>query len=277
MKNKKLKRVKSTHIPEIILLIFVVLTIAPIYIMIVTSLKDQNQIVTNFWGIPTMPHWENYSKAWSVIRKYVLNSFVITPSICVGVIMISVFAGYAFAKLELPAKELLFTIVLMFQMIPVGLLLIPMYLNILSLHLNDTYWGVILPGIAGGSIVATVLSRSFFEGIPDSVFEAARIDGAKELVIVLRMVMPLSLPIMGTIFLQTFFSKFNEFMWPFIVLSSDKMRTIPVGLNQLAGQYGVDYGLQMAAYCIVSIPLIALIVCTMKIYIGGVTVGAVKE
>ena len=233
--------------------------------------------MTNFWGFATAPHWENFAKAWSVISKYVVNSFIITPAICIGVVAVSVFAGYAFAKLELPAKELLFTIVLMFQMIPIGLLLIPMYLNILSMHLNDTYLGVILPGIASGSIIATVLSRSFFEGIPDSIFEAARIDGAKEVSIVLRMVLPISLPIMGTIFLQTFFSKFNEFMWPFIVLSSDKMRTIPVGLNQLAGQYGVDYGLQMAAYCIVSIPLIVLIVCTMKIYIGGATMGAVKE
>ena len=98
-----------------------------------------------------------------------------------------VFAGYAFAKLELPAKEVLFTVVMMFQMIPIGLLLIPMYLNVLSMHLNDTYWGVILPGISAGSIVATVLSRSFFEGIPDSIFEAARIDGANEIRIGLRL------------------------------------------------------------------------------------------
>ena len=219
MRNKKLKKGKSSHIPEIILIFFVILTIAPIYIMIVTSLKDQNEIVTNFWGFASTPHWENFSKAWSVISKYVVNSFIITPAICIGVIAVSVFAGYAFAKLELPAKEVLFTVVMMFQMIPIGLLLIPMYLNVLSMHLNDTYWGVILPGISAGSIVATVLSRSFFEGIPDSIFEAARIDGANEIRIVMRMVLPISLPIVGTIFLQTFFSKFNEFMWPFIVLS----------------------------------------------------------
>ena len=156
MRSKKLKSGKSTHILEIILLIFVILTIAPIYIMIVTSLKDQNQIVTNFWGFATAPHWENFAKAWSVISKYVVNSFIITPAICIGVVAVSVFAGYAFAKLELPAKEVLFTVVMMFQMIPIGLLLIPMYLNVLSMHLNDTYWGVILPGISAGSIVATV-------------------------------------------------------------------------------------------------------------------------
>ena len=148
MKNKKLKEGKSSHIPEIILIFFVILTIAPIYIMIVTSLKDQNEIVTNFWGFASTPHWENFSKAWSVISKYVVNSFIITPAICIGVIAVSVFAGYAFAKLELPAKEVLFTVVMMFQMIPIGLLLIPMYLNVLSMHLNDTYWGVILPGIS---------------------------------------------------------------------------------------------------------------------------------
>lgn len=92
MRNKKLKKGKSSHIPEIILIFFVILTIAPIYIMIVTSLKDQNEIVTNFWGFASTPHWENFSKAWSVISKYVVNSFIITPAICIGVIAVSVFA-----------------------------------------------------------------------------------------------------------------------------------------------------------------------------------------
>lgn len=267
----------SSVISISVLSILAFFTIAPLYIMIATSLKDANTLVTNFWGIPATPCYENYIAAWDAIKHYIFNSFFVTICVCFGVLIVSILAGYAFAKLTLPKKELLFSIVLAFQIIPLGLILIPMFINVLKLGLNDTHLGVILPGITSGSIVATLLARTFFEEIPDSIFEASRIDGATELGIVLRIVIPISKPVIGTILLVNFFSSFNSFMLPYIILSSDNLRTIPIGLAYLSGQYGVNFGLQMAAYSLISIPLIILICSTMKVYVSGISVGAVKE
>jgi len=272
-----LKSRTRSKISKITLLsIAALLTVAPFYIMLVTSTKDQTAFVTNFWGISFPFEIQNYTMAWKVVKNYIVNSFTVTMLTCIGILIVSIPAGYAFAKLPIKNKEKAFTIVMAFQMIPITLLLVPMFINILHMGLNDSHWGVILPNIATGSILSVILVRSFFEGIPDSIFESARLDGAHEVKIMLNVVIPMSKPIIGTVLLFNFFSYFNQFMWPFIVLSSDKLKTIPIGLMKLSGQYGVNFGLQMAAYTIVSVPLVILIVSTMKVYVSGITSGAVK-
>lgn len=259
-----------------LLLVFAVLTLFPFYIMFVTSLKSQIEFATNFWGFAANPVWGNYAKAWAAVSKYIFNSFYITIITTLGVVIVAVLAGFAFAKLRFRFQEAIYGVLLAFNMIPAALLLVPMFMNVLKMGLNDTRWGVILPSIAMSAIMPVILSRGFFESIPDSLFEAARIDGAGELQVVWRIVVPLSKPIIGTVSLFTFFGVFNNFMWPYVVLSSDALKTIPIGLNKLTGQFGVDFGLQMAAYSLVSIPLVVLIASTMKIYLRGITAGAVK-
>ncbi len=270
------KRIGTDILLTVILAVFAVATLFPFYIMLVTSAKSQVEFVTNFWGFAKNPVWENFSRAWGVVDGYIFNSFYITILSTLGVVIISVLAGFAFAKQTFRGKNTLFAVVLAFNMIPMALMMVPMFINLLRLHLVDTRWGVILPSIAMSCIMPVILSRGFFETIPDSLFEAARIDGASELSILARIVVPLSKPIIGTIALITFFGVFNSFMLPYIVLSNDALKTIPIGLNKLTGQFGVDFGLQMAAYSIVSVPLVILIAATMKIYLRGIVAGAVK-
>lgn len=260
-----------------ILVLMTAITLFPFYLMLVTSTKDQIGFITNFWGIQFPVYVDNYIKAWEVIHIYAINSFKITLLTVVGVLLVSVMAGYAFAKLRFVGRQFLFYLLMMFQMIPVALILIPMLININSLGLNDTHSGVILPQIATGCIMPIMLARSFFYGIPDSIFESARLDGSSEFGIIRYIVIPVSKPVLGSICLFTFFGSFNSFMWPFIVLNTDELRTIPIGLNRLIGQYGTDFGFQMAAYAIVSIPLMILIMCTLRVYVEGMNLGAVKE
>ncbi len=260
----------------IILVLTMLFTIFPLYLMVVTSTKDQVGFITNFWGIQLPVCWDNYIQAWDIVKVYAFNSIKITFFTVIGVLFVSVFAGYAFAKMQFMFKEFLYYLLLMFQMIPVSLILISMLINVNALGLNDTHSGVILPQVATGCIMPIMLSRSFFGAIPDSIFESARLDGAGELGIIRHIVLPISKPVIGTICLFTFFSSFNNFMWPYIVLSSDNLRTIPVGLNRLVGQYGTNFGFQMASYTIVSVPLMILISCTMRIYVSGMTLGSTK-
>lgn len=267
---------KKTILQYFILIFFAVCLFAPLYIMFVMSFKDETQIIQNFWAITFPLHFNNYVEAWKTISIYYLNSFKVTFLTVAGILLVSTLAGYAFAKLEFKFKETLFYSLMAFKMIPVSLMLIPMFITITQMSLNDNHFGVILPGIATSSIVAVLLSRGFFEAIPDSIFESARMEGASEITVLVHIVIPLSKPILGTIAIFNFFSCFNAYMWPYLVLSTDRLKTIPIGLARLAGQYGVNFGFQMAGYSLAAIPVIIVFLCTSKIYISGITAGAIK-
>ena len=271
---------KKTNVSDIIitaiLIVLLVITLLPLIIMVFTSLKDESQILQNFWGISWPLRFDNYVLAFDEIYRYFFNSLFVTSVTVCGILVVSIFAGYAFGKLVFPGRNGLFLAVMGFKMIPTGLLIIPMFINILALNLDNNYFGVILPNIATGSVVATMLSRSFFMQIPDDIFEAARIDGAGELKLLSNILIPLSKPIIGTIAVMNFFTYFNQYMLPYIVLSDDSIKTIPIGIAKLAGENGVNFGLQTAGYTLVAIPLVILFICTSKIYVGGITSGAVK-
>lgn len=259
-----------------VLIIFALVMFMPLYIMIVISFKNELQTVSNFWWFSFPMQFKNYVKAWNTIVIYFYNSIKVTTLTVVGIMIVSTLAGYAFAKLKFKGKEFLFYTIMAFRMIPTSLLLIPMFINLLSLNLNNSHFGIILPNIATGSVIAILLARGFFESIPDSLFESAKLDGANELRILTSMVLPLSKPILGTIAVYNFFGTFNQFIWPYIVLSDDKLKTIPIGLERLAGQYGINFGLQMAGYTLASLPIIIIFILTMRLYVSGITAGAVK-
>lgn len=266
----------SDLIIRIILFLFLISTVLPLLIMIFTSLKDETQILQNFWGVSLPFHWENYTEAWNEIGGYFYNSFKVTLLSVGGIVVISTLAGYAFAKLPMKGSQPLYMIVMSFRMVPVGLLIIPMFMNVLSLNLDNSHWGVILVNMATGSTMAVMLTKSFFEQLPNSIFESAKIDGAGELAVMTKILLPLSKPIIGTVAVFNFFTYFNQFMWPYIVLSDKSLKTIPIGLNTLAGEFGINFGLQTAGYTLVAVPLVILFLATSKIYVGGITSGAVK-
>ncbi|MGN0178897.1 MAG: carbohydrate ABC transporter permease [Monoglobaceae bacterium] len=273
---RKNKRESSDVISIIILSLFLACTLLPLFIMVFTSFKDQNEILMDFWGLPERLNFDNYITAWKDIGGYAYNSFKTTLLAVAGIVVVSVFAGYAFSKLPIKGKKPLFLVVMGFRMVPTGLLIIPMFMNVLSIGLDNNHWGVILTNIATGSTMAVMLTKSFFDQLPDSLFEAAKIDGAGELKTLTNILIPLSKPIIGTVIVFNFFTYFNQFMWPYIVLSDKALKTIPIGLAALAGENGVDFGLQSAGYSIVAIPLIILFLATSKIYVNGITSGAVK-
>ncbi len=260
----------------ILLVIAAAITMFPFYIMIATATKTNYEFAVNFWGIKIPPEWGNFKTAWDTIYMYIFNSFKTTFFIVAGVVALSVFAGYAFAKMKFRGKEFFYFSLLLFKMVPAALLTIPQFINVYNMGLHNTHAGVILPTIAGSCIMPIILSRGFFESIPDSIFESARIDGATELSVIRHILLPVSRPIISTNALFTFFGAFNAYTWPLIVLSDDKLKTITIGINRLAGQYGVNYGVQMATYCLICIPLMILISLTMKAYVGGITGGAIK-
>lgn len=274
MKKKKLT--VGRFVCYIILFMAIVITIFPIYLMIATSTKSTFQFATDFWGVAFPPKWENYSIAWDAIGKYVFNTIKVSTLTVICVTTVSVLAGYAFAKMKFKGKDFFFTFIMVFKMLPATLIMIPNFLNAYRLGLYNTHLGAVLPLVGGLSFMPMMLAKSFFQGLPDDIFEAIRIDGASEFQVITHLLLPLSKPIILTSALFTFFHSVSQYTWPLVILRDDSLKTVSIGLSSFAGAYGTDYGVQMAAYTLVSVFLMILVALTMKTYIKGITAGAVK-
>ena len=259
------------------LLVFVVLTLVPIVFMFYSSLKSNAQILGSFWSLPSPPQWSNYGEAFSSIWRYVVNTVLYAAGTSTLAVALSAVSGYLFAKKEFPGKELLFLLLLAMMMVPGILTLIPAFVWYEKLGLTNTPLAIIIAHAAGGQIFGTFLCRTSMEGMPSSLFEAARIDGAKEWVVFARIVLPLSVPILATIFIMQAVGTYNDYVWPLLTISDSSMQMIGVGLTQFTKQFGItDKGVQFAAYAIASLPLIAVFAFGMKYYIQGMAQGAIK-
>lgn len=259
-----------------ILAIAVVLTFFPFVFLFITSLKTNDQFLHHFWGITRPFHWENYAQAWDAIDQFVLNSVIVALFSVVGVISVSSLTAYAFARHKFPGSTVLFYAIISLMMIPGVLTLISSFMWIKDLHLMNTRLALILPYIAGGQVFAVFILRSFIAGIPEDLFEAARMDGASEMRMFWMIAVPLAKPILGTVAIMNLLGIWNDYIWPLIVLSDESKRTLTIGLQFFQGMYYTNYGTLMAGYVIACLPLLVLFFLAMRYFVEGLTSGALK-
>jgi multiple sugar transport system permease protein len=183
-------------------------------------------------------------------------------------------AGYAFAKFRFRGRDPLFRTMLAGLVIPAQVGMLPLFVIMKQLHLVNSYWAVIIPSMS--SIFGIFLVRQYALSIPDELLDAARIDGASELAIFWRIVLPLLRPILVTFAVFMFMSVWNDFMWPLIVLSDDAKYTLPVALANLTGEHVQDTELMMAGAVVTLAPVLAAFVFLQRYYIEGITMGSVK-
>ncbi len=260
-----------------VLLILLIVTFIPIIYLVALSLKDNGQIYGRFWSMPEPYRWENFALGSLAIWRAVLNSILTSGSSTAATVVLASLSGYVFARHRFPGKELIYTGILALLMIPPILTLIPAYVLILNMGLENTYWALILPWTSGGQVFALLLCRSFFATLPEEFFDAARIDGASELQSFAQIAVPLSAPILVTVAVVRLVTTYNQFMWPLVVISSPKRQVVAVALTQFTSEIGVtDLGPQMAGYILASIPLIVLFSFGMRHYVRGLTAGGLK-
>jgi ABC-type glycerol-3-phosphate transport system permease component len=260
-----------------ILLILLIVTFIPIVYLIALSLKDNGQIYGRFWSMPDPYRWENFALGSLAIWRAVLNSILTSGTSTAATVVLASLSGYVFARHRFPGKELIYTGILALLMIPPILTLIPAYVLILNMGLENTYWALILPWTSGGQVFALLLCRSFFATLPEEFFDAARIDGASELQSFAQIAVPLSAPILVTVAVVRLVTTYNQFMWPLVVISSPKKQVVAVALTQFTSEIGVtDLGPQMAGYILASIPLVVLFSFGMRHYVRGLTAGGLK-
>lgn len=253
-----------------------VLTLFPFYILLITSLKNRAEVITNFWGLPSVLRLENYVSAFTQIYPFILNSLFVTAFTIAGVVVISSLAGYSFSRFEYPGKKVLFFFVLSQLMIPGFLLLIPQFLLIQRLGLLNTFQGLIYPPTAYVASIGTLLMTTFYQGLPKSLYEAAEIEGAKEFQIFSMIVVPLTLPVAATVSVVTGLLSWNNYIWPLVATSGRRVRPVILALEQVSFTRQQGFSVQLAGYVIAAIPLLILFTIATKPFVSGLTAGALK-
>jgi len=227
--------------------------------------------------VPSSATLEHYRALFG--RLHLTRSLLNSAGLAIAVTAVSLFlnsmAGYAFAKLRFAGRDRLFRVLLGALVIPAQVAMLPLFLMLRALGVIDTYWGVIVPGMA--SVFGIFLVRQYALAIPDSVLDAARVDGAGEFRIYRSLVLFLCAPVLVTLAVFTFMGTWNDFMWPLIVLADDRLYTLPVALANLAGEHVQDTELMMAGAVLTVLPVMLLFVFLQRYYVAGVMSGGVKE
>lgn len=250
----------------------------PFLYIISLSLKQSTALVTYppQW-IPNPPFWGNYTLLLleKPFLRWGFNSLFVAGSITIIKLFFDSLAGYTFAKMDFPFKEPLFILILTTLMIPFAATLIPTFLIVRNLHLQNSYWGLILPGLA--SPIGIFMMRQFIESLPNDLENAARLDGCREFYIYWRIILPLVRPALAVLGIFIFMTQWQAFVWPLVITNTEDMRVLTVGLASLKGQWVTDWGLVAAGSVLIMLPVTLVFIFFQRYFIAASLAGALKE
>ncbi|MEU0570908.1 carbohydrate ABC transporter permease [Nonomuraea sp. NPDC005983] len=253
------------------------ISVFPYLLVVLTAFKTQRQLnSTQPWlpGIP--PTTANLTEILGGdFPRYILNTVVMTGLLTLGQLVFTTFAAYAFARLRFRGRDVLFWLYVATMMVPSAVTVIPLFLIMRELNLVNTWAGLLAPYVLG-TPYGIFLMRQFFKGLPAGLEEAARIDGAGPLTILVRILLPLCRPAIGTLTIITVISSWNSFLWPLIITSGDETKVITVAIATLKVGIGVDYNLMMAGGLIALVPMVAIFVFFQKYIVRSVVLTGLK-
>jgi len=262
---------------NVLLIVTALLTVIPLLWMISASFMPTGEATIYpprlLPSVPTLAHYYELFTRMNFGRTFA-NSMIVAVSITLCSLLLNSMAGYAFAKLRFAGRDRLFNALVAALVIPTQVGMLPLFLMLKSVHLINSYWGVIFPSAA--TIFGIFLIRQFMLSIPDDLLDAARIDGAGEFRIYWKIVLPLARPVLVTLAIFTFMSSWNDFMWPLIVLTDNSKYTLPVAVANLVGEHVQDIELMMASSVLTVLPVLILFLALQRHYIAGIMVGSVK-
>ena len=274
--NKK----NSKHpLAYVVLVIFSIFTLIPFFLVIITSLKNMNDIIVNGpLSMPRIIRWENYIKIWKIgnMVPYLKNSIIVTIICILCILLLSLLASYAFAYLKFKGKGFFLTLILLGLMIPTELIIIPLFYNMKALGLLNSLWSIILPQIGMIIPFAIVVLRGFMRDLPVALLESARMDGSTEFKNLIYIIIPIVRPAMVSVIVFASIWTWNEFMLPTILIQDDAKRTLPVGLNYFRGKYSMDFSMTATAANISALPTILVFLVFQRKFFAGITAGALK-
>ncbi|HAP56311.1 MAG TPA: carbohydrate ABC transporter permease [Sphaerochaeta sp.] len=258
----------------LVLLVMLVFTLMPILFMISASMMTSRQILKMpYTWIPEGIAWENFVKAIQgndktyIFVRNISNSLIVSTSVAISTVLIASLTGYGLAKFRFRGRNTVFMMIMATMMIPFEAIMIPLYMVVMTLRIQNSYIGLILPFLV--SAFGVFQMKQFLTTFPTEFLDAARVDGMGEFGIYWRIVLPNCKPVIATLAILSFRSQWDNLLWPLLVSQSDKMKTIPQYISSFALERSTDEGAMMAAALLASIPMFILFMSLTKYFIGG--------
>lgn len=251
----------------------------PFLVTIVVSFKTNEQFVQNPWFFDPVSEWQwgNWATAWEQVSGYIWNSVFVSVSGTLITIVMVLMCSYALARYRFPGRELVYYGIMATMFLPGTAATLVTVFNLLkNLGLVNSLVALVVMAAVGGQVVGVFVIRQFIEDIPKELFDSAAIDGAGHLQQIWHIIVPLSGSVIAIVCILDFLGSWNNVILPLVLLRDDELLTIPVGLFRLDGEYVKQYGPLMAGYAISSLPLLLIFLFSMKLFVKGMTAGAVK-
>jgi multiple sugar transport system permease protein/alpha-1,4-digalacturonate transport system permease protein len=249
----------------------------PLYWMLATAIRPEGELFNGeFDLVPSEFLWGNFVEAWNTLPfgVFYINSIGIAVIGVAVTVFINLLAGYTFAKYKFWGRDVLFLLLLSTLMIPIQVIMVPEFLIVAGLGWVNTWAGVLVPRAA--EAFGLFMVRQFMLGIPDELIEAARLDGAGEFKIFLRVVLPLSWPVIAVLTIFTFMWRWNDFAWPLVVLQEQASYTVPLGLNLMKGLYFTDWNGIMSMSLVSILPMLLIFLFFQRYFIQGIANSGMK-
>lgn len=262
----------------LLLTLFLLLAIIPFITIALTALKSRNELVYGVFALPEVWRWSNYAEAWNQghFSQYAMNSVIVVVPVVLVSAVLSVMMGYAFGRMRFPFSRTLFFILLLGIMVPLEALIIPLYYNLRAMTLLDTYYALILPQIGMSVSFGAFWMRGFFAEVPQDLVDAATVDGCNSWDMLWRVLLPIVQPAILSMMVLFFIWTWNDFLLALVLVSTEELRTLPLGLAFFQGQRTTNIPLVAAGATMVAIPAIMLYVAFQRQFIRGITGGSVQ-
>lgn len=263
----------------LVMILFTVITIGPLVWLLYSSFKPHGEIIRSAFSLPRELHLENYTEAWHLasLGILIINSIIYSTVATLATTFLALAAGYGFSKFGYRISRFFFFFFTMGLLITVHAVILPLFVMETRINIDDTRIGVILPYIAFGLPFMVFLANSYIRGIPDSLQEAAVMDGASYLYIFRKIIVPIASPVTATMLIFSFLGNWNEFILVLTLTSRETIRSLPVGVLSFSSGRTQNYGLQFAVLVIATLPMILFYVFFHNQLARGFAAGALKE
>jgi raffinose/stachyose/melibiose transport system permease protein len=251
----------------------------PLLNTVLGGFKSTAQLLNQPIGLPSPVHPENYQRILqsTTFWQELANSIIVTSLTVVLLLVSAIGAAFVFARMAFRGRDVLFNIFTIGLLFPLPVAILPLFIQLRQLGLIDTFLGVALPQVAFALPISVLILRSFFRAIPGELEDAAYIDGCGPIGFLWRVLLPLSVPALAIVAVLTMVSSWNQFLLPLVVVNSEQLFTLPLGVMQFQGQYGTDIALVMAFLVLAMIPAVLFYLFAERYLVAGLTAGAIKE
>lgn len=251
----------------------------PLFVMVVVSFKTNDQFLENPWFFDAISEWQwgNYLVAWGNVGGFIWNSIFVSVLGSAVTVVIVLMTSYAIARFAFPGRDLIYYLIMATLFLPGSVAtLVTLFDLMKNLGLVNSLWSLVVLASVSGQVAGVFIIRGFIEDIPKELFESAQMDGAGHLLQIRHIIVPLSASIISVTVIMDFLASWNNVIMPMLLIRDEELLTIPVGLFRLDGEYVKQYGPIMAGYVIASVPLLILFLFSMKLFVRGLSAGAIK-